>query len=201
MSRTLCIDTSSGTTVALLDGDRLFTRHHGDRRAHAETLAPMIAELCPTPPDLVVVSTGPAPFTGLRVGIATARVYAAASGIPVAGVSVLEAYARSYFDSHPQATKVTVITDARRREVYWGVYTPAGRNDVRALAGPGVAAPSEVQMRGAYCGAVSLIDAQATDSELAMDTFARIAHSRAERGADQPTTPLYLREPDIHRRS
>lgn len=200
MTRTLCIDTSIGTAVALVDGDQVIERYHDDPRAHAETLAPMISELCPTPAAVVVVSTGPAPYTGLRVGIATARVYAAASGAELYGVSVLDAYARSYFDRHSQASAVTVVTDARRKEVYWAAFVPRGDDDVRCTVGPSVAAPTAVPVDGALAGHLHLLDVAEEDTRIDMAAFARIARARAQRGEVQDTEPLYLREPDIHRK-
>lgn len=200
MTRTLCIDTSIGTAVALVDGEQVDQRYHPDARAHAETLAPLIAQLCPTPAPVVVVSTGPAPYTGLRVGIATARVYAAATGAKLYGVSVLDAYARSYFDTHRDAQEVTVVSDARRKEVYWACFTPLGSDDVTCTRGPGVCQPAALQVSGALAGHVHLVDREREDTTLSMAAFARIAAARAARGEAQGTAPLYLREPDIHRK-
>ena len=81
----------------------------------------------------VVVGCGPGPFTGLRVGMATAAAYGHALGIPVYGVCSLDAIGG-------QTTgEVLVVTDARRREVYWARY----RDGVR-IDGPAVSAPADV---------------------------------------------------------
>ena len=83
--------------------------------------------------DAVVVGCGPGPFTGLRVGMATAAAYGHALGIPVHGVCSLDAIGvRTSGDT-------LVVTDARRREVYWARY----RDGVR-IAGPAVNAPADV---------------------------------------------------------
>jgi tRNA threonylcarbamoyl adenosine modification protein YeaZ len=108
-------------------------------RAHAERLTPNVlaalsdAALTMADLDAVVVGCGPGPFTGLRAGMATAAAYGHALGIPVDGVCSLDAIG-------VQTTGDTlVVTDARRREVYWARY----RDGVRTV-GPGVDAPADV---------------------------------------------------------
>ena len=83
--------------------------------------------------DAVVVGCGPGPFTGLRVGMATGAAYGHALGIPVYGVCSLDAIG---IDT---TGEVLVVTDARRREVYWARYRDGVRVD-----GPAVNAPADV---------------------------------------------------------
>jgi tRNA threonylcarbamoyl adenosine modification protein YeaZ len=83
--------------------------------------------------DAVVVGCGPGPFTGLRAGMATAAAYGHALGIPVRGVCSLDAIGVG------TSGDVLVVTDARRREVYWARYRDGFR-----MAGPGVNAPADV---------------------------------------------------------
>ncbi|CQD19259.1 peptidase M22, glycoprotease [Mycobacterium europaeum] len=110
-----------------------------DARAHAERLTPnaldALAEAGLTMGDLdaVVVGCGPGPFTGLRAGMATAAAYGHALGIPVHGVCSLDAIGVR------TAGEVLVVTDARRREVYWARYRDGFR-----VEGPGVDAPADV---------------------------------------------------------
>ena len=110
-----------------------------DARAHAEQLTPNVlgaladAELTMSDIGAVVVGCGPGPFTGLRVGMATAAAYGHALDIPVYGVCSLDAVGVD------TAGEALVVTDARRREVYWARYRAGVRVD-----GPAVAAPSEV---------------------------------------------------------
>lgn len=115
-----------------------------DARAHAERLTPNVvaalADAGLTMADLgaVVVGCGPGPFTGLRAGMATAAAYGHALGIPVYGVCSLDAIG-------VQTTgDALVVTDARRREVYWARY----RDGIRA-GGPGVDAPAALDPGGA----------------------------------------------------
>lgn len=149
-----------------------------DPRAHAETLTPnMLAALADSgltmsDLDAVVVGCGPGPFTGLRVGMATAAALGHALVIPVYGVCSLDAIGgRTSGD-------VLVVTDARRREVYWARY----RDGVR-LEGPSVNAMGDIavgpsHLHSAYPTPIGLV---------------RAADWTAE---PKPLVPLYLRRPD-----
>jgi tRNA threonylcarbamoyl adenosine modification protein YeaZ len=143
MSLVLALDTSTPAVTAgivrLPDGAVLAERVTHDARAHAERLTPNVlaaladAGLTMADLDAVVVGCGPGPFTGLRAGMATAAAYGHALGIPVRGVCSLDAIGvRTTGD-------VLVVTDARRREVYWARYRDGFRT-----AGPAVNAPADV---------------------------------------------------------
>ena len=84
----------------------------------------------------VVVGTGPAPFTGLRVGLVTARTLALALGIPARGVPSLDAIALRASRPCRAGTEVLVATDARRREVYWSRYRVVGAGRIEVLVHP-----------------------------------------------------------------
>ncbi|QAY64477.1 tRNA (adenosine(37)-N6)-threonylcarbamoyltransferase complex dimerization subunit type 1 TsaB [Xylanimonas allomyrinae] len=156
----LSIDTSAAVAVALVsdDGARLAARAVDERRRHAEQLAPMIAQVLDdaglTRADVtaVVAGTGPAPFTGLRVGLVTARTLALALGVPVMGVPSLDALAVQAVADLGLAPddEVLVATDARRREVYWARYRvvahegPHGVPVVETVAGPDVGRAADV---------------------------------------------------------
>ena len=124
----LAIDTATPAVTAGIvrrDGDRidvLAERVTVDARAHAEQLTPNVlaaladAGITVNDVNTVVVGCGPGPFTGLRVGMATAAAYGQALGIAVHGVCSLDAIG---IDT---AGEVLVVTDARRREVYWARY-------------------------------------------------------------------------------
>src|SRR5689334_10150965 len=100
--RLLAIDTATpAVTVALHDGDQtLAERAVVDARRHGELVAPLVhdvlAEAATRPDELtaIAVGLGPGPYTGLRVGIVTAKVMAFSLGIPVYGVCSLDAIAR-----------------------------------------------------------------------------------------------------------
>lgn len=111
-------------------------------RGHNELLVPTIEELLTEAGhtfadlDVIVVGHGPGPFTGLRVGLATASALGQALGIPVHGVSTLDAIATRH-----DAARLLVTTDARRREVYFATYD-AGRR----TSGPGVVKPAALEL-------------------------------------------------------
>jgi tRNA threonylcarbamoyl adenosine modification protein YeaZ len=137
----LAIDTSTPAVTAgvVADGGLLAERVSIDARAHAERITPnVVAALADAGRsmadlDAVVVGCGPGPFTGLRVGMATASAYGHALGIPVYGVCSLDAIGGQ------TRGEVLVVTDARRREIYWARY----RDGVR-IEGPAVSAPADV---------------------------------------------------------
>lgn len=166
-----------------------------DARAHAERLTPNViaalAEGGKTMADLdaVVVGCGPGPFTGLRVGMATAAAYGQALGIPVRGVCTLDAIARA------TRGEVLVVTDARRREVYWARY----RDGVR-VAGPAVNAAAEVNADGVQAVAGSPVLAASfglpvigPEYPTAAELVAAVPDWNQE---PEPLIPLYLRRPD-----
>ncbi len=109
-------------------------------RAHNELLIPTIQELLAgaglafSDLEAIVVGCGPGPFTGLRVGMATAQALGQALGIPVYGVVTHDAVAHGV-----DAQSALIVTDARRREVYWARYESGQR-----VAGPEVVKPAEL---------------------------------------------------------
>ena len=120
-------------SVALHDGERVVSEAFavGSRR-HDELLAPMIekvmADAGASRADLtaVAVGVGPGPYTGLRVGVVTARVLGAVLGIPVHGVCSLDVIAAGASASMTPGREFLVATDARRKEVYWARYDAVG---------------------------------------------------------------------------
>jgi tRNA threonylcarbamoyl adenosine modification protein YeaZ len=197
----LAIDTATPAVTAgivRLEGvEVLAERVTVDARAHAERLTPnVIAALADaglTVNDLgaVVVGCGPGPFTGLRVGMATAAAYGHALGIPVHGVCSLDAIG---IESAATTAEVLVVTDARRREVYWARY----RDGVR-IDGPAVDAPADVP---ADARAVAGSPEHAALFDLprltpAYPTAAGLVRAAADWTAEPaPLIPLYLRRPD-----
>ena len=146
MSTWLGIDTSTDVCAGLaVDGVVVASRLLADRRAHAEQLMPMIVSMLADQGvslgdvDGIAVGVGPGPFTGLRVGVATAFGIASATGAAVRGVCSLDVVAAQWARAGAPEEFVAV-SDARRREVYWARYAAAGSR----LAGPFVTAPSEV---------------------------------------------------------
>lgn len=153
----LAVDTSSArTSVAVVDGQRVVAEAaHLDARRHAEVLAPLLADVIAgidrASIEAVVCGVGPGPYTGLRVGIATALAVGVAWQVPVHGICSLDAVAAAALDVEPTAAGLCVALDARRREVYWARY--AGDGDRRE--GPRVAEPATIDpdlRRGVWAG-------------------------------------------------
>jgi tRNA threonylcarbamoyladenosine biosynthesis protein TsaB len=142
----LGLDTATpAVTVALHDGGQpLAQLVTVDAHRHAELLAPSIAKVIAdagvSQRDLtgVAVGVGPGPYTGLRVGVVTAKVLGAALGIPVYGVCTLDVIAA---DTEGERFFL-VATDARRRELYFARYDETGR-----WAGPDVSSPGLIPDR------------------------------------------------------
>lgn len=209
MTLILVLDTSSGTHVALVsDGDLLVARSQADHRAHAEHASPLVREVlaeagvAPSDLDAVAVGTGPAPFTGLRVGLATAELLAMSLEVPVWGVPSLDAWASSAFEADPALREVLVATDARRREVYTARYVredsaPGGLRRAGELA---VHRPVTGERPEPSAGTAAALypDAYAAlPGGFDVAHLARIAAARVAAGEDVPLTPLYLRRPDV----
>lgn len=197
----LAIDTSAHVAVSVVSRDNVLAARSEDApRGHAELLAGLVrdtmADARVTSADLeyVVVGTGPAPFTGLRVGLVTARTLGFAWAIPVLGVCSLDALGAQHGD-------VTVVADARRKEVYWARYREGKRVD-----GPAVGAPESVGASGLTVGPGALLYPDAFPGAMAGDLdpawLARVAARRLAAGesaeTDFPTEPMYLRRPDVH---
>ena len=207
----LALDTATpASTAALVEvtADGLVgvaERRTVDPRAHGEKLAPEIAAILadhdvrPRALTAIVAGTGPGPFTGLRVGLATAASMGQALGIPTYGVCSLDGLGRAAGPG-----RVLVATDARRREIYYATYA----DGVREL-GPEVDKPAAVAERLA-----GLVDRAAGEGALKYGDLlgvpveehllyppgaalvALAAQRVREAAPSEPLTPLYLRRPD-----
>jgi tRNA threonylcarbamoyl adenosine modification protein YeaZ len=199
MSIVLTLDTSTPAVTAGIvrrdDLSVLAERVTFDPRAHAERLTPNVlaalndAALTMADIDAVVVGCGPGPFTGLRAGMATAAAYGHALGTPVHGVCSLDAIG-------VRTTRDTlVVTDARRREVYWARY----RDGIRTH-GPAVNAPADVDPGSAQAVAGSPEHAALFGlplSEPVYPTPAGLVAAVDDWSVEPaPLVALYLRRPD-----
>ncbi|MGN0064567.1 MAG: tRNA (adenosine(37)-N6)-threonylcarbamoyltransferase complex dimerization subunit type 1 TsaB [Nocardioides sp.] len=144
----LAFDTATElVSVALYDGtDVVAERSSTQPMKHGEHLAPLIDEVLRDAGvdrlDLtaVAVGVGPGPFTGLRVGIVTARTLAHVLEIPVYGVCTLDVLALEAVATGAVEGPFLVATDARRKEVYLASYDAGGAR----IEGPVVVKPAEV---------------------------------------------------------
>ena len=196
----LAFDTSSPqVTVALADGDDVVAEQaSGQTMKHGEQLAPLIAAVLDsagrTRRDLTAigVGVGPGPFTGLRVGLVTARTMSATLGIPVTGICTLDIVAAAVQSDEG----FLVATDARRKEVYWARYAASGaRHTEPSVDRPGDVATGEpVAGRGATLYPDAFPNPIAPEYPNAAD-LARLV--LAGSAIELPPEPLYLRRPDV----
>lgn len=198
----LSIDTSAGTSVAVVDpatGQALAARDTEDSRRHAEVIGPFLAEVLDgagiTAADVtaVVAGMGPGPFTGLRVGIAAARTFAAARDVPFLPLVSHDAVAADQ-RAAGQDGPFVVLTDARRREVYWSAYDQAGTR----VAGPGLAKPADLDEAIRASGPEAVGWDRVTVASIPAWRLGALAVDRLASGAPfADDTPLYLRDPDV----
>lgn len=184
---------------------------------HGELLAPMITavldEAGASASDVTAIGVGlgPGPFTGLRIGIVTAKAMGDALGIPVYGECSLDVIAAklgfaAYDDDNDEEHGYVVMSDARRKQVYWATYDPYGRR----VDGPELGRPADVAetLRG------RILHVAGAGALLYRDDFAGfivIEHSpypsaatlaehawrrQLKREPGDDLTPMYLRRPD-----
>lgn len=189
-------------------------------RRHAETLAPAIdflhrqTGIAPTDIGAVAVDVGPGLFTGLRVGVATAKAMAYALRVPMVGVVSLDLVA---FPMRPTPRLIVAAVDARRGELFYAFYRPVPggvqREGAHQVGSPADVA-AEILATGEECLVVGdgarryadqfegLSRVLVADQEVAHPTAAslvRLAHAQAVREEFvQPweLEPVYLRKPD-----
>ncbi|MBT2492522.1 tRNA (adenosine(37)-N6)-threonylcarbamoyltransferase complex dimerization subunit type 1 TsaB [Streptomyces sp. ISL-96] len=206
----LAVDTATpAVTVALHDGDSVVAEAgQVDARRHGELLLPTVdrvlaeAGLKLDAVTGVVVGVGPGPYTGLRVGLATAETFGLVLGVPVHGLCTLDglAYAAGLAGiTGPFA----VATDARRKEVYWARYADARTR----VSEPAVDRPADIAEQLAdlpVVGSGALLypgefpDARGPEHQSAgaLASLAAEKLAAGEAGAFLPPLPLYLRRPD-----
>jgi tRNA threonylcarbamoyladenosine biosynthesis protein TsaB len=131
--RILALETSTAAcAVAVVDGESLLAELTLQvPRAHSTRLMPLIAQalaesgMAKSDLDGIAVGVGPGSFTGLRIGLATAKGLAYALGKPCAGVSTLRALA---YGTGAQMGLVVPVLDAKRDEVFAAVYAAGDRD-------------------------------------------------------------------------
>jgi tRNA threonylcarbamoyl adenosine modification protein YeaZ len=201
----LAFDTATpAVTVALHDGARVLAEESAvDVRRHGELLTPSIGRVLAVagakPADIssIAVGTGPGPYTGLRVGLVTARVLASALDIEVDGICTLDVIAAGVGE-RSAGREFIVATDARRGEVYWARYAPDGRR----LSGPDVNLPAQVPAGLPVAGQGPLLhqglsgDPIGPQFPAAADLAGISARKIAGGNPVGPAVPLYLRRPD-----
>jgi len=202
----LAIDTSGPfCSVALLDGDRLLERSENIGRGHAEHLIGMLEAVLDEAGvgwdsiSRIACSTGPGSFTGLRVGLATARGLALALNCPCIGVTVFEAFAEKF----GQSQKLCVAMDAKREQTWMQCFDETGLpvNQPAAVSIKEASAAVAPDTRCFVGSAAAIVAAQYPDG-LVLDespsppigALALCASSIISN--EMRPKPLYLRAPD-----
>jgi tRNA threonylcarbamoyladenosine biosynthesis protein TsaB len=218
--RALAIDTSTPRGGVLLssDGTVVAYQQNDDPKLHAERLMPLIERVfadtgwSASQLDLVACGIGPGSFTGVRIGLATAKGIALALDRPIVGISSLLAMS-SAADCRDDEMILSLL-DARKGEVFWAIYDRAGV----LLAGPGHAPNDGVAALGGELAKRPLVAVGEVATQVALglpgvrvfrseasdlphaEQVARAAIARLARGdADDVhgLEPVYVRPPDI----
>ncbi|MDH3472070.1 MAG: tRNA (adenosine(37)-N6)-threonylcarbamoyltransferase complex dimerization subunit type 1 TsaB [Rhodospirillales bacterium] len=218
--RILAFDTAGAACSAAVWGhDRILARlFEPMTRGQSERLVPMIQEVMASAAldfrelEAIAVTRGPGGFTGVRIGLATARGLALACGRPLLGLSNFEAVAASVPEPERCGRRLAVLIDARRLELYMQIFdeelapygapscvAPAGLRDALP-AGPLVLAGDAVDQGLAGLAGARGKDITVCRRAAATDAaeVARLAAARPLPAAGAaPPAPLYLRPPDV----
>jgi tRNA threonylcarbamoyl adenosine modification protein YeaZ len=199
----LAFDTATPlVTVALHDGDDVVVELRADRpMKHAEQLAPLIdraltdAGIVRQDLTAIAAGVGPGPFTGLRVGLVTARTLSFVLEVPVYGVCSLDVLAIEAVATGAVSGDFVVATDARRKEVYLARYDADGMR----LDGPLVDRPAVLATDDPVVGEGGGLYPDAFPNRVgpAAPSAGWLARVVAEERAElRDPAPLYLRRPD-----
>ena len=214
--RILAFDTAgNGSAVSLWqDGHTLALRTLSMSHGQAEQLIPMIAAVREDSGldwqdlDAIAVTIGPGSFTGLRVGLAAAQGLTLATGLPVIGITTLEAYARQAANTGYRGA-ILVAVDARRDDLYLQPFHADDTGGLRPLAAPLAAPVEQVATLLADWGittatvtgdATALLDGiaalTASHPQAAVDPACLAGLAAGRSAAEAPAIPLYIRPPD-----
>lgn len=151
--RVLALDAATeACSVALLDGDRLYSRHEEFGKSHADRLLAMVDEVLAEAAlglsalDGIAACIGPGAFTGVRITVAVAQGLGFGATLPIVPVSTLETLALQLLLAIPDTPRVLACLDARMGEVYWGCYAADPVRGVRTTAAARVSAPDQVSL-------------------------------------------------------
>ena len=213
---------TTACSVACWSGDAVIAgREEIASRRQAEILMPMVeavmaeAELDFAGLDLIAVTNGPGSFTGVRIGLATARGLALASGLPLAGVTTLEALAAAPAADERQGRMILAALDARRDQIYGQFFHTDGSAAGAPFAAAAEALPERLAQASDGAPPLLLVGSGATIAAAVFDghgqdylNSASPPHPQAAIGAahvaasgrdfaGEPIAPLYLRDPGV----
>ena len=198
----LGIDTSLGTAVAAIarDGEVLADEQSANPLGHAEVIGDLLrrATAGMPAPSHVAIGTGPGPFTGLRVGIATARAYALGRGIPAVPVPSHDGIALGLLLSDAltgiDTGRFAVVTDARRKEFAYSVYEGTDDDGLPVrVSGAQLSPRDDLDARLDAAGARRYDATTVSAAMIALAAARALAAGRTLADSE----PLYLRSPDV----
>ncbi len=194
----LGLDTSTVVAVGLArSGESVASAVVADRMAHVEQLVPLVRQCLDgaghrlVDVEAIVVGLGPGPFTGLRVGIVTARTLGSVLKVGVHGVCSLDVIA-AQAPGVAGGGEFLVAIDARRREVYWARYDGAGRR----IDGPHVSSPDDLPRLPTVGPAADLYADRLVAVPGPRTLDPGVLAARGPGLPDAGIEPLYLRRPD-----
>ena len=187
---------------------------------HASSLSPMIREvmeeagIAMSQLSGITVSAGPGSYTGLRVGVATAKAIAYSLKIPMIGVSTLEALAWAAKDNDQRSSYFLPMLDARRMEVYCALYDhevmPVWKEQAAVVDDAFIRKLEDIQAPIVLCGdgvvklksLLSGLERVTIDEEISCDARHLIQPGWALWKGDTTSdvfhfTPTYLKAPNI----
>lgn len=212
----LALDTAlGGCSVAVLN-DRRTLAHEAQTmaRGQAEMLLPMIERAMHTAGldyaalDRLAVTIGPGSFTGLRIGLSTARALALATDRPLVGITTLEAIAQGTPAVERTGRTILVVLDSRRGDFFIQGFD----SDIQPLTPPQAVAPDDLAalfpgdallLAGDAAGAALAVlhtagrEAVASQGSALPDARLVGALAALQPLSDRPVAPLYLRAPDV----
>jgi len=212
--RLLAMDTATNACSAALweDGEILAYRFEPMKRGQAERLVPLVQEVLEEAEasweslDGLTVTIGPGAFTGLRIGLATARAMALAAAKPLVGITTLDAVAEGVPEDERQGRNLLVVLDAKRADAYAQLFGP----DLRPLSEPVAALPETLPsmagdapliLAGDFAAAVAAhfdgtVPLASGDGLPDARVVARLAAAKGLPETSEPPAPLYIRPPD-----
>ncbi|WCE30549.1 tRNA (adenosine(37)-N6)-threonylcarbamoyltransferase complex dimerization subunit type 1 TsaB [Vibrio sp. SCSIO 43137] len=220
-TKILALDTSTeNCSVALLVGDKTFSRSEVSPRGHTTKVLPMVDEVLKEAGvslnelDALAFGRGPGSFTGVRIGIGIAQGLAFGADLPMIGVSTLKAMAQAVYRSQGQKYVASAI-DARMSEVYWGRYQRQDSGDWLATDEECVIPPAELKSVvgedseswyqagtgwAAYSDELSSLDIETEETQVLYpeaEDIAFLAQFELAKGntvAAEESSPVYLRD-------
>lgn len=215
MGHVLSVDSALGAcNVAVLKGDQVFSRSVATQREQAQIFVPLVQEVLGEANlgfkdlDLLVSTKGPGSFTGLRIGLSTARAWAVSLGIRAVGVTTLEATAHQYLPKVEGDRDILVVLESKRSDFYAQLFDSSGVPKtepmadevsviVRNISEPICVVGDAVQRFQESVGGKNFVYMH--DKAFCLDPvcLAQLGAKKCDAGAMDDLEPVYLRQADV----